>query len=129
MESHPNIGGDSHDILNSDVRDRLVKLAISQLVGLCWAAPPCRHYSLCKLTGPGPPPCRDFQNLQGFDTMRAKLEAQESFNKPENNSRKNLSARRAGCSFDGKLHALGVSDACESLRVSSCSWLSVINFR
>ena len=80
MESHPNIGGDSHDILNSDVRDRLVKLAISQLVGLCWAAPPCRHYSLCKLTGPGPPPCRDFQNLQGFDTMRAKLEAQESFN-------------------------------------------------
>ena len=40
--------------------DRLVKLAISQLVGLCWAAPPCRHYSLCKLTGLGPPPCRDF---------------------------------------------------------------------
>lgn len=80
MDSHPNIGGDSHDILNSDVRDRLVKLAISQLVGLCFAAPPCRHYSLCKLTGPGPPPCRDFQNLQGFDTMRAKLEAQESYN-------------------------------------------------
>ena len=43
---------------------------------------------------------------------------------PENNSRKNLSARRAGCSFDGKLHAFGVSDACELRRVSSCRWLS-----
>ena len=80
MDSHPNIGGDSHDIINSDVRDRIARLAVSQLIGLCFAAPPCRHYSLCKLTGPGPPPCRDFQNMQGFDTMRAKLEAQESFN-------------------------------------------------
>ena len=62
------------DILNNACYEMMLRVVAARLVGTLHGAPPCTEYSLLKLKGPGPKPCRSPQCMHTplFDDPRCR---------------------------------------------------------